>query len=54
MPAAWVAENAGILGMAYRVTNNWNLNGGVEVGYFDNAFTPVAARQFKQYKVRSS
>ncbi|KAA6460202.1 hypothetical protein DYQ86_14240 [Acidobacteria bacterium AB60] len=49
-----INENAGILGAAYRVTNNWNVNGSVEIGYFDNAFTSVGARQFKQYKIRSA
>jgi len=49
-----ITENAGILGAAYRVTNNWNVNGSVEIGYFDNAFTSVGARQFKQFKVRSA
>jgi len=51
---ASITENAGILGVAYRVTNNWNVNGSVEVGYFDNAFTAVSPRQFKQFKVRTA
>ncbi len=49
-----ITENAGILGAAYRVTNNWNVNGSFEVGYFDNAFTSLSPRQFKQYKVRTA
>jgi len=49
-----ITENAGILGVAYRVTNNWNVNGSAEVGYFDNAFTAVSPRQFKQFKIRTA
>ena len=49
-----ITENTGILGAAYRVTDNWNLNGSVEIGYFDNAFTSVGARQFKQFKIRTA
>jgi len=40
--------------VAYRITNNWNVNGSLELGYFDNAFTSISPRQFKQYKFRTA
>ena len=32
---------------------NWDLNGTVEIGYADNAFTAVGQRQFKTYRVHT-
>jgi hypothetical protein len=46
-------ENAGILDVAFRPTTNWDLNGSAEIGYDDNALTPVSPRQFKQYRVHT-
>jgi hypothetical protein len=48
-----IGTNGGIFNAAVRPTNNWNLNGTVEVLYADNAFTPVGARQTKHYRVHT-
>jgi hypothetical protein len=48
-----INENSGILNAAFRPTANWDINGTVEVGYADNAFTPVGARQTKHYRVHT-
>ena len=45
--------NGGILNAAYRPTENWNLNGSVEMLYNDNAFTPMTPRQTRQYRVHT-
>ena len=36
-----------------RPAKNWDLNGTVEIGYADNAFTAVGQRQFKIYRVHT-
>ena len=36
-----VDDNAGILNVALRPTNHWDLNGSAEIAYNDNAFTPM-------------
>jgi hypothetical protein len=46
-------ENAGILNIAARPTANWDVNGSVEIGYDDNALTPVSPRQFRQYRAHT-
>ncbi len=46
-------ENAGILDVALRPATNWDLNGSAEIGYDDNALTPVSPRQFRQYRVHT-
>jgi len=48
-----INENGGIFNAALRPTNNWDVNGTVEVLYDDNAFTPVGPRQTKHYRVHT-
>jgi hypothetical protein len=48
-----VNENGGIFNAAFRPASNWDINGSVTVLYDDNAFTPVAPRQTKQYRVHT-
>jgi hypothetical protein len=48
-----IHENGGIFTAALRPTNNWNVNGSVEVLYADNSFTPVGPRQTKHYRVHT-
>jgi hypothetical protein len=48
-----INENAGILTAAVRPTNNWDLNGSVEVSYDDNAVTSVSPRQLRRYRVHT-
>ena len=38
-----INENGGIFNAALRPTNNWDLNGTVEMLYDDNVFTPVCS-----------
>ncbi len=45
-----IEENGGIVNVALRPTNHWDVNGTVEILYADNAFTPVGARQTRHYK----
>ena len=46
-------RSTGIFNAALHPAKNWDLNGSVEVGYSDNAFTTVRPRQFKQYRVHT-
>ncbi len=48
-----INEDGGILNAAFRPTDNWNINGTIEMFYNDNAFTPMGARQFKQYRLHT-
>ncbi len=48
-----INENGGIFNVAWRPTDRWNVNGTAEVLYDDNAFTPVAPRQTKIYRVHT-
>jgi hypothetical protein len=48
-----INENAGVFNAALHLAKDWDLNGTVEVGYADNAFTAVGQRQFKQYRVHT-
>jgi hypothetical protein len=48
-----IEENGGIFNAAVRPTNNWDVNGTVEILYDDNAFTPVGPRQTKHYRVHT-
>ncbi len=48
-----IQENGGIFNAALRPTNNWDVNGSVEILYDDNAFTPVGPRQTKHYRVHT-
>ena len=49
-----INENGGIFNAALRPANHWDLNGTVEVLYDDNAFTPVAPRQTKHYRLHTT
>jgi hypothetical protein len=48
-----INENGGIFNAALRPTNNWDLNGTVELLYDDNVITPVAPRQTQHYRVHT-
>jgi hypothetical protein len=48
-----INEDAGVLNVATHPAKNWDLNGTVEIGYADNAFTAVGQRQFKTYRVHT-
>jgi hypothetical protein len=48
-----IHENAGIVSLAVRPADNWDLSGSVEIAYDDNAVTPVSPRQLKRYRVHS-
>ena len=48
-----VDENAGILNVALRPTNRWDINGTAEIQYNDNAFTPMTPRQLQHYRVHT-
>jgi hypothetical protein len=48
-----INENGGIFNVALRPTDNWNVNGSVEMSYADNVFTPVSPRQTKRYRVHT-
>ena len=49
-----INEDGGIFNAALRPANHWDLNGTVEVLYDDNAFTPVAPRQTRHYRVHTT
>jgi hypothetical protein len=49
-----IEENGGIVNVALRPTEHWDVNGTVELLYADNAFTPVGARQTRHYKVHTA
>ncbi len=48
-----INEDTGIFNATLHPAKNWDLNGSVEVGYFDNSFTTVLPRQFKQYRAHT-
>ena len=48
-----IDENGAIFNAALHPTNNWDLNGSVEILSYDNVFTPVAPRQSKHYRVHT-
>ncbi len=48
-----INENAGVFNAALRPAKDWDLNGTVEIGYADNAFTAVGQRQFRTYRVHT-
>jgi hypothetical protein len=48
-----INEDAGIFNAGLRLAKNWSLNGTVEAGYADNAFTAIAQRQFQQYRLHT-
>lgn len=45
-----IGESTGIVNLAYRPTSNWDMNGTVEIGYYDNTLSPIGPRQLKQYR----
>jgi hypothetical protein len=49
-----INENTGIFNATVRPAKNWDLNGSAEIGYYDNSFTTVLPRQFKQYRVHTT
>ena len=49
-----IEQNGGIVNIALRPTDHWNINGTFEAFYADNAFTPVGARQTQVYRVHST
>ncbi len=51
--ALTINENAGIFNAALRPAKDWDLNGTVEVGYDDNALTPIGPRQFQLYRMHT-
>jgi hypothetical protein len=48
-----ITSNAGIFNAAIRPAANWNINGTVELGYSDNAFTSVTPRQTQRYRLHT-
>lgn len=48
-----ITEQGAILNAAYRVTNNWDINGSIEALYDDNAFTAMSPRQVRHYRVHT-
>lgn len=48
-----INENAGVFNAFFRPTQKWDVNGSLEMGYDDNAFTPVSPRQFQMYRVHT-
>lgn len=45
--------NSTLLNIVLRPTNEWRINGGVETGWADDAYVPLAPRQFQQYRIRT-
>ncbi len=48
-----IHQNGAIFHVALRPTNNWDIDGSVEMLSADNAFTPVEPRQMKRYQVHT-
>jgi hypothetical protein len=48
-----IHESTGIANLAFRPTSNWDVNGTVEIGYYDDVLTPIAPRQLKQYRMHT-
>ena len=48
-----INENGGTFGVAVQPTNNWNINGSIEVLYADNVLTPVAPRELQHYRIHT-
>lgn len=48
-----INQNGGILNLSLRPTNQWNVDGSVEVLYADNVFTPVAPREQQHYRLHA-
>ena len=48
-----INETGGIFHAAVRPSENWNINGSIEMLSSDNAFTPMTPRQTKQYRIHT-
>lgn len=48
-----ISQNGGILNLSVRPTNQWNVDGSVEMLYADNVFTPVAPRELQHYRLHA-
>jgi hypothetical protein len=48
-----IGESTGIVNLAFRPKSNWDVNGTVEMGYYDDALTPIGPRQLKQYRLHT-
>ncbi len=48
-----INENGGIVYASLRPTNEWDIDGSVEVLYDDNVLTPVMPRQTQRYRVHT-
>jgi hypothetical protein len=48
-----ITENGGIVNVALRPAQHWDVNATVEALYADNAYTPVGARQTRHYRVHT-
>ena len=48
-----INQNGGILNVALRPTNQWAVDGSLEVLYADNVFTPVAPREQQHYRLHA-
>jgi len=49
-----IHENTGILSAALQPTRAWKVNGSIELGYANNAYTQVSPRQTQRYTLRST
>ncbi len=48
-----VNQTGGVFHIAMHPTNNWDVDGSVEMLYADNAFTPIEPRQLWQYRMHT-
>ena len=48
-----INENGGILSVTLHPTSSWEVSGSAEVLYADNAYTPLAPRQTRHYRVHT-
>ena len=48
-----IHENGGILNVALRPRDNWEINGSAEAIYDDNVLTPVAPREMQHYRIHT-
>ena len=51
--AITIFENGGILNVALRPANNWEVSGTVEAIYDDEVFTPISPRETQRYRIHS-
>ncbi|MGA7157673.1 MAG: hypothetical protein WBY53_12535 [Acidobacteriaceae bacterium] len=48
-----IFEDGGIVNVALRPTNHWDINGSMEALYQDNAFTSLTPRQLQHYRIHT-